>query len=848
MTKVDLVTANRSDVVIKTPQPTLPSTSRISAENVVVDVAVVGGPQQKDVIVATPQPMMPATAPPLDIGLVEISSVDQLFIGPPGPPGPAGPPGATGPAGPQGPPGPAGSGGGGVTISDPPPASPIVGSLWYESDSGQLYVWYDDGSSAQWVATSSLEGGTGPQGPAGPTGPAGPPGTTDWAGITGKPATFPPTLPIAETDVTNLVSDLAAKAPLASPAFSGNPTAPTATAGDSDTSIATTAFVMNAVTAAGGFPEAPTDGQQYGRQSSGWTVVTPNPTWSTLSGKPATFPPTLPILESDVTNLVTDLANKEPKITAGTTAQYWRGDKTWVAFPAYEPPIAAGTTSQYLRGDKTWQTLDKTAVGLGNVDNTSDVNKPVSTATQTALNLKEDKANKGVANGYASLDASAKVPAAQLPAYVDDVLEYANLAAFPVTGTTGIIYVALDTNKIYRWSGSTYIEISPSPGSTDAVPEGSVNLYYTNARASAAAPVQTVAGRNGAVVLTKTDVGLSNVLNVAQEPAITGGTTAQYWRGDKTWVAFPAFEPPIATGNPTYFWAGDKTWKAVPAAGEPVITPGTTSQYWRGDKTWQTLDKAAVGLSNVDNTSDVNKPISTATQTALNLKADLASPVFTGDPRAPTATAGDNDTTIATTAFVTAAVTAAGGALPSNVLPQMDGTAAAGASALYSRGDHVHPTDTSREPLITAGTTAQYRRGDKTWQTLDKTAVGLGNVANTAQVTSVSGTAPVVSSGGTTPAISMAAATGSVPGYLTAADWTAFNGKEPAIAAGTTSQFWRGDKSWQTLPIDVAFISDTAPGSPIAGQFWFETDSSALYIYYNDGTSSQWVQVGGQGV
>lgn len=63
---------------------------------------------------------------------------------------------------------------------------------------------------------------------------------------------------------------------------------------------------------------------------------------------------------------------------------------------------------------------------------------------------------------------------------------------------------------------------------------------------------------------------------------------------------------------------------------EPTITSGTTSQYWRGDKTWQTLDKASVGLGNVDNTTDVNKPVSTAQQTALDLKAPLASPSFTG--------------------------------------------------------------------------------------------------------------------------------------------------------------------------------------------------------------------------
>ena len=47
--------------------------------------------------------------------------------------------------------------------------------------------------------------------------------------------------------------------------------------------------------------------------------------------------------------------------------------------------------------------------------------------------------------------------------------------------------MALDTNKVYRWSGSAYVEISASPGTTDAVPEGSTNLYYTDGRADARA-------------------------------------------------------------------------------------------------------------------------------------------------------------------------------------------------------------------------------------------------------------------------------------------------------------------------------------------------------------------------
>lgn len=71
-------------------------------------------------------------------------------------------------------------------------------------------------------------------------------------------------------------------------------------------------------------------------------------------------------------------------------------------------------------------------------------------------------ADVGTAGGVAELDSNGKVPSAQLPSYVDDVLEYASVSAFPATGESGKIYVALDTNKTYRWSGSEYVEISPS--------------------------------------------------------------------------------------------------------------------------------------------------------------------------------------------------------------------------------------------------------------------------------------------------------------------------------------------------------------------------------------------------
>lgn len=110
---------------------------------------------------------------------------------------------------------------------------------------------------------------------------------------------------------------------------------------------------------------------------------------------------------------------------------------------------------------------------------------------------------KGAVNGVATLDASGLVPTAQLPSYVDDVLEAANFEAFPASGETGKIYVALDTNKTYRWSGSAYI-------------------YITSGA------VDSVAGKTGVVTLVKADVGLANVDNTsdADKPVSTATQTA----------------------------------------------------------------------------------------------------------------------------------------------------------------------------------------------------------------------------------------------------------------------------------------------------------------------------------
>ena len=129
--------------------------------------------------------------------------------------------------------------------------------------------------------------------------------------------------------------------------------------------------------------------------------------------------------------------------------------------------------------------LKKTAANIWSLDTSSYLTSITSSNVTTALGYTpENSANKAQANGYASLDGSGKVPASQLPSYVDDVLEYANAAARPAIGETGKLYLTLDNNKVYRWSGSTYVEIVASPSSTDSVTEGSTNLYYTTTRAN----------------------------------------------------------------------------------------------------------------------------------------------------------------------------------------------------------------------------------------------------------------------------------------------------------------------------------------------------------------------------
>lgn len=378
------------------------------------------------------------------------------------------------------------------------------------------------------------------------------------------------------------------------------------------------------------------------------------------------------------------LATKEPSISVSTASQYFRGDKSWRDFAGdvraavltglstassaaisatdsvlgafgklqkqitdltttvggKESSIAAGTTAQYFRGDKTWQTLNKSVVGLSSVDNTSDTNKPISTATATALSNKIESSEKGAANGVATLGSDSKIPAAQLPSYVDDVIEVATKAALPAIGESGKIYLVLadesrnSATEQYRWSGSIFSRIPTSPGSTDEVTEGTTRLYFTESRVRAT--ILSGLSLASSAVITVSDSVLSalgklqkQVSDIAtsvsgKEGTIAAGTNTQYYRGDKTWQDIAgAVRGTILTGLSTatisVVLSTDSLLNAIGklqaqitdltstvSGKESSIASGATTQYFRGDKSWR------------DFATDVRGTILTGLSTTVN--------------------------------------------------------------------------------------------------------------------------------------------------------------------------------------------------------------------------------------
>lgn len=262
--------------------------------------------------------------------------------------------------------------------------------------------------------------------------------------------------------------------------------------------------------------------------------------------------------------------------------------------------VDTGDGTQYLTNNGTYVPLNKNSVGLGNVDNTADLDKPISTATQNALDGKVDKeegkslvadslitkleglddqdtidaaiedvkntidqytvnghkisenptltkadvglgnvtneaqiplSQKGAANGVATLTENGKVPASQLPTYVDDVLEGTLVSTTEFTlnegqqgevKQSGVVYVDTTTNKSYRWSGSQYV----MTGSDLALGETSSTAYAGDKGKQVTDRVAEVYSANSVIN------GLSDIIFDSDD---TGAQTLSADNALKTW-------------------------------------------------------------------------------------------------------------------------------------------------------------------------------------------------------------------------------------------------------------------------------------------------------------------------
>lgn len=140
---------------------------------------------------------------------------------------------------------------------------------------------------------------------------------------------------------------------------------------------------------------------------------------------------------------------------------------------------------------------------------------------------------------------SGTIAAANLPSYVDDVLEYASISKFPTTGESGKIYTALDTNKIYRWSGSAYVVIS------ETIALGTTHSSAGYGDESRAAYNHSTKTSGNPHHVTKADVGLGSVDNTADSAKSVKYATSA---GSVAWSNVSG-KPSSMPASDVYSWA-----------------------------------------------------------------------------------------------------------------------------------------------------------------------------------------------------------------------------------------------------------------------------------------------------
>ena len=507
---------------------------------------------------------------------------------------------------------------------------------------------------------------------------------------------------IMDVWIGRFLVDSTSYAPISSPTFTGTPTAPTAAAGTNSTQIATTAFVMSAI------------------GSSGLTPSSSDP-----------------IMDGTA--------------SPGTSLEYSRGDHV-------HPTDTSRAASTHVHGNITnTGTVTASGVAIANNDTLLIVDASDSSKIkQTSIKFDGSTATKALTQkgtfetfltSHQSLSAYAPLAS---PAFTGTPTAPTANAG---TSTTQLATTAFVQNAISSVSGAMYFMGSLGTGGTiTTLPAASAANKGYAYKVITAGTYQSVAAKVGDMLIsdgtawvlipsgdepsgTVTSITLKAGNGISLDVDNTAITTS----GTRTITnsGVRSIDTGSTNGTISVNTNGSSAEVAVKGLGTAAYTASgdyATSSHTHGNITNAgAITATGVALANGDSlvfvdSSDSSKikktsitfDGSTATQALtkkgtfetfltqhqdLSAYAPLASPALTGTPTAPTAASGTNTTQIATTAFVKAAVDAKTVPVATTTTPKMDGTAAVGSETKWAKGDHVHPTDTSRAPLASPALT-----------------------------------------------------------------------------------------------------------------------------------------------
>lgn len=382
-----------------------------------------------------------------------------------------------------------------------------------------------------------------------------------------------------------------------------------------------------------------------------------------------------------------------------STEDYTSAEKTKLSGIATGAQVNTVTSVAGRTGDIV---LAKADVRLGNVDNTADSEKPVSTAQQTALNLKANLASPaltGTPTAPTATDGTSTTQIATTAFVQGAVGGYLTKA---VTGGTVTLTTAEASNPVIRISGAltsdAILEIPVASKRIYSVENATTGAFTLTVKHVGLTPSVLVAQGKRNIVMTN-GVGAYDAINDFESISLTGvpTTTTAAANTNTTQVASTAFVigqaatatpaalGTAAVGNATRF-ARENHVHAMPtldALANTTITSNTTGEILRWNGTaWVNATLSEAGI------------------------APVASPAFTGTPTAPTAAAETNTTQVATTAFVQAAASAA---TPSA------STSVAGKVELATNAETQAGTDTARAVTPAALASAAFGM-NQTWQ------------------------------------------------------------------------------------------------------------------------------------